>query len=146
LIHSDQEVASIIPDIEKQRLYRGKGGEFIRHAVCQLIEAMSVARISVAKTATSTTTTAAPKAAKAPTRVRKEKSTSVLLQDTLDENLKHPNEEIQFAAVAALRQFCLTYYTFPPKKAAFDLVDRYIKIVATDPNPAARRFVCEYSG
>jgi hypothetical protein len=69
----------------------------------------------------------------------KEKSVPFVFQDTLDENLKHPSEDIQFAAVAALKAFTRNCYSFPPKKAALDLVARYLAVINTDPNPAARR-------
>ena len=38
-------IAEIVQTIEKKRLYRGKGGETIRTAVCRLIECISIVRI-----------------------------------------------------------------------------------------------------
>jgi hypothetical protein len=38
-------VAEIVPTIEKKRLYRGKGGEQMRAAVCRLIECISIAQL-----------------------------------------------------------------------------------------------------
>lgn len=55
-----QELLTIIPTIEKERLYRGKGGELIRLAVCSLIESISIAKIPLVLPTpppTSTTTT-----------------------------------------------------------------------------------------
>ena len=37
----------IIKRIEKERLYKGKGGEIMRQGVCHLIHAMSTARINL---------------------------------------------------------------------------------------------------
>jgi hypothetical protein len=56
-----KEILSIIPTIDTERLYRGKGGELIRIAVCSLIEGISIANIPLISTTTSnvnsTTTT-----------------------------------------------------------------------------------------
>jgi hypothetical protein len=38
-------IAELVPAIEKERLYRGKGGEIMRAAVCRLIECISITRI-----------------------------------------------------------------------------------------------------
>ena len=40
-----QEIAEIVPTIEKNRLYRGRGGEMIRGAVCRLISCICVSRV-----------------------------------------------------------------------------------------------------
>lgn len=39
------EIAQLVPNIEKKRLYRGKGGEQMRAAVCRLIECISIAEV-----------------------------------------------------------------------------------------------------
>ena len=38
-------VRDIIPNVEKSKLYRGKGGEIMRNGVCHLIKAMSIAHL-----------------------------------------------------------------------------------------------------
>ena len=38
-------IAQLVPAIEKKRLYRGRGGEQMRSAVCRLIECISIAAI-----------------------------------------------------------------------------------------------------
>lgn len=38
-------IAELVPTIEKKRLYRGKGGEQMRNAVCRLIECISITLI-----------------------------------------------------------------------------------------------------
>lgn len=38
-------VAGVVPAVEKARLYRGKGGELMRGAVCRLVGGMAAARI-----------------------------------------------------------------------------------------------------
>lgn len=38
-------ITSLVDQIEKKRLYRGKGGEIMRAGVCHLIHAMSTAKV-----------------------------------------------------------------------------------------------------
>jgi len=66
-----QLVAGVVPAIEKARLYRGKGGEIMRSAVSRFIECISISHLSL---------------------TGKIKRT---LLDTLNENLRHPNSQIQ---------------------------------------------------
>ena len=40
-------IRGIIKRIEKERLYKGKGGEIMRQGVCHLIHAISTAKISL---------------------------------------------------------------------------------------------------
>lgn len=40
-----QSIGDLVPAIEKKRLYRGKGGEKMREAVCRLVECISIAKI-----------------------------------------------------------------------------------------------------
>ena len=40
-----QAIAEIVPTIEKKRLYRGRGGEVVRRAVCRLIQCICASRI-----------------------------------------------------------------------------------------------------
>ena len=66
----------------------------------------------------------------------------VLIQEMINEHLKHPNEDIQYAAARCIRQFSLKYHsTRTPAlcKTLGGIVDFYIKHVKTDPIPAARR-------
>lgn len=66
-----QGVAGVVPSIEKARLYRGKGGEIMRSAVSRFIECISLSCVSL------------------PGKIRRS------LLDTLNENLRHPNSQIQ---------------------------------------------------
>ena len=72
----EKAVAGMVPAIEKARLYRGKGGEIMRSAVSRLIECTAQVQIRLS-----------PK-------------TQKMLHDTLDENLKHPNGDIQVTTLA----------------------------------------------
>ena len=79
------EVKHIIDRIDKQRLYRGKGGEIMRAGVCHLIFSLSLARVPLSE------------------------QERLYLFKTLLENFKHPNIEIQEEATKAFKAFCQTY-------------------------------------
>ena len=120
-------VAGLVPRIEKARLYRGRGGEIMRSAVCRLIEAIAFSKMRLA-----------PKTVK-------------MLLVSLDEHLRHPTAEIQDCAVAALRQFTRTYMPSLEAEATTGtvstlaivadepLVSRYASLAEANPNVAVRR-------
>lgn len=64
-------LSGVVPAIEKARLYRGKGGEIMRSAVSRFIECLSLSEVSLPE------------------------KTKRSLLDTLNENLRHPNAQIQ---------------------------------------------------
>ncbi|RLN40876.1 hypothetical protein C2845_PM01G37720 [Panicum miliaceum] len=107
-------LSGIVPAIEKARLYRGKGGEIMRSAVSRFISCISIAGISLNE------------------KIKKS------LLETLNENLRHPNSQIQCAAVDALKQFIPTYLVSSGEKIANDIVSKYLALL-DDPNVAARR-------
>ncbi|KAJ8565468.1 hypothetical protein K7X08_008044 [Anisodus acutangulus] len=108
------QVAGVVPAIEKARLYRGKGGEILRSAVSRFIECISSARVQLTD------------------------KTKRSLLDTLHDNLRHPNSQIQGAAVAALKSFIPAYIVSPESKGFNAITSRYLDQL-TDPNVAARR-------
>ncbi|KAK1358990.1 hypothetical protein POM88_043464 [Heracleum sosnowskyi] len=85
--HADKQksIAGLVPAIEKARLYRGKGGEIMRSAVSRFIECVSLSNISL------------------PEKIKHS------LLDTLNENMRHPNSQIQNVAVEAFKHFVLAY-------------------------------------
>ncbi|KAK9274057.1 hypothetical protein L1049_018871 [Liquidambar formosana] len=109
-----KHVAGIVPAIEKARLYRGKGGEIMRSAVSRFIGCISLSCI-----------------------VLSEKIKRSLL-DTLNDNLRHPNSQIQNAAVEALKRFVPAYLVTADNGGAIDITQKYLDQL-TDPNVAARR-------
>lgn len=109
-----KQVAGLVPAIEKARLYRGKGGEIMRAAVSRFIECISLAHISL------------------PDKTRKS------LLDTLNENLRHPNSQIQAAAVDALKHFVPAYLQPVDSKGTYDISSKYVEQLS-DPNVAVRR-------
>ncbi|KAH7298542.1 hypothetical protein KP509_25G048400 [Ceratopteris richardii] len=112
----ERRLADIVPTIEKARLYRGKGGEIMRLAVSRFIECSALAKVPL-------TTNAQKK----------------IILDTLNENLRHPNSQIQVCAVAAMKAFVQTYM-IPAKQASIErIVSKHLEILQKDENPAARR-------
>lgn len=71
LIDKQKSLSSVVPAIEKARLYRGKGGEIMRAAVSRFIQCLSLSKVSL------------------------NDKTKRSFLDTLNENLKHPNAQIQ---------------------------------------------------
>lgn len=109
----------------------------IRDAICQLIESISFSRFKLPATLTPKVEDSNKKSFP-----RKPKSCKVLLQEMINENLKNPNEEIQFGAVRCVRQFSLRYHaTRSPAqcKSLQGIIEFYLKHIQSDPNPAARR-------
>jgi tubulin-specific chaperone D len=70
-VDMQKALSGIVPAIEKARLYRGKGGEIMRSAVSRFISCISMAKVPL-----------------------NEKTKKSLLE-TLNENLRHPNSQIQ---------------------------------------------------
>lgn len=70
-VDMQKALSGIVPAIEKARLYRGKGGEIMRSAVSRFISCISIAGISL------------------------NDKTKKCLLETLNENLRHPNSQIQ---------------------------------------------------
>ncbi|KAJ4980759.1 hypothetical protein NE237_031596 [Protea cynaroides] len=107
-------VGGIVPAIEKARLYRGKGGEIMRSAVSQFIRCISQSHVFL------------------PEKTKKS------LLDTLNENLRHPNTQIQSAAVEALKHFVPAYLVQIDDGGANGMTSKYLELLS-DPNAAARR-------
>ncbi|KAJ7541816.1 hypothetical protein O6H91_10G078100 [Diphasiastrum complanatum] len=111
----EKAIANMVPAIEKARLYRGKGGEIMRGAVCRLIESIGIAKIPLSQKFQKT------------------------IMDTLDENLKHPNSQIQVSAVAGFQAF-VKFYLLPATATTIrNVVTKHVEALNKDPNPAKRR-------
>jgi hypothetical protein len=97
------QIRKVIADIEKKRLYRGKGGQIIRCAVCRFVECIALAGLVLPA------------------------KDIVLFQGTLNESLLHINDEVKAAAAAALIQFSKVYHN----SAGAALVDKTVKLYIT---------------
>ncbi|XP_061363955.1 tubulin-folding cofactor D [Gastrolobium bilobum] len=109
-----KSLAGVVPAIEKARLYRGKGGEIMRAAVSRFIECISVSKVALSE------------------KIKRS------LLDTLNENLRHPNSQIQNAAVKGLKHFVCAYLHASDNKGTSDVAVKYLNML-TDPNVAVRR-------
>ncbi|KAL4281346.1 hypothetical protein GQ457_03G024830 [Hibiscus cannabinus] len=111
-----RQVSGIVLAIEKARLYRGKGGEIMRAAVSRFIECISFSRLPL------------------PEKVKRS------LIDTLNENLRHPNSQIQNAAVKALKHFVQAYLVARDNKGVVtnNITSKYLQLLK-DSNVAVRR-------
>ena len=76
----------LVQQIEEKKLYKGKGGEIIRNALCHLIHALCLSRIDL------------------------DQSDLTLFFLTLKENFKHPNQDIQENAARALKSMCESFF------------------------------------
>lgn len=81
-----ESMVQLVPQIDKARLYRGKGGELLRQASCHLIENLAACAVQIPL------------------------KTQVSLVECLNENLKQPHEYIRVSACSALRQFLFSYF------------------------------------
>ncbi|GAB2272008.1 hypothetical protein Dimus_006833 [Dionaea muscipula] len=108
------QVAGVVDAIEKARLYRGKGGEIMRSAVSRFIQCISSSNIAISE------------------KIKRS------LLDTLHENLRHPNSQIQNAAVEALNQFIPAYLQPGGDKGGYNIVPKYLEQLS-DSNVAVRR-------
>ncbi|EGR30268.1 tubulin-specific chaperone d, putative [Ichthyophthirius multifiliis] len=108
------KVLEVVSIIEKNRLFRGKGGEFMRVAVCRLIEGISIAKLEI------------------------KQNHAKRYLDTLDECLKSFLENIQICASKSLKIFS-GQYSQVSKKEHLQLVSKFISQASTDQNVAITR-------
>ena len=109
-------LTTLVAEVEKAKLYRGKGGETMREGVCRLVGAIATARLDLSE------------------EVR------AGLLGTLEENLRHPNEAIQALAAAAFAQTARAYPLGPAGAASTGpYVRKLIAHVADRTKPIARR-------
>ena len=115
----NDEIVDLVLKLDKARLYRGRGGEILRHASCMLLDNIARSRLSM--------------------DIKKK----VSLVEFLNENLRQPHEFIQKAASAALRQFLFSYLSSgdadPSERLQKLTVLKYMQGLATEENVAATR-------
>ncbi|CAM9714670.1 unnamed protein product [Chrysoparadoxa australica] len=114
-----EALVHLVPEIEKARLYRGRGGEAMRSASCRLIESIALACV--------------------PLVVKKQ----IRLLDTIDECLCSPIEAVQQAAAAALKAHLRSYFPVgdagPSERLRDRVVGKYLKSLAAAENAAVTR-------
>eukprot|EP00958_Prasinococcus_capsulatus_P008944 scaffold879_cov410-Prasinococcus_capsulatus_cf.AAC.29 len=83
-----QKLLELVPAFEKARLYRGKGGEMMRVAICSLIQSLVLCSFDLPV------------------------SLQGHLLESIDNSLKHPSKDVRGAAAEALKHFsrsCMIY-------------------------------------
>ncbi|KAK9143260.1 hypothetical protein Syun_012660 [Stephania yunnanensis] len=109
-----KSLAGVVPAIERARLYRGKGGEIMRAAVSRFISCISVTHLPL------------------PEKIKRS------LLDTLLENLRHPNAQIQACAPLIGILSPILYLANKSDEGFNSITLKYLKLLE-DPNVAARR-------
>lgn len=112
-------LVSLAPTIEKRRLYRGRGGENMRTAVCRLVECIAKSNVPLST------------------------QEQVQLLDCVDGCIAHPSNAIQVAACQALEQLMSQYFpvreTGPTPRLQARVVDKFVQQVQESDNPGATR-------
>lgn len=99
------QVKLVVPMIEKKRLYRGKGGQIIRIAVCRYLECLSKSKVGLS-----------------PSQI-------LTIQETLNECVNHNAPEVQEAGCSAFREFSKVYHNSPGSSLIKLTVDYHINIL-----------------
>ena len=119
-----EKIVTLVPRLDKARMFRGRGGEILRAASCQLIG--SIARADMT------------------TPVKNK----VMLVEFLNENIRHPHDYIQQAAADALREALFSFFTRggittgsedPTERLQELTVIKYMKGLTEEENVAAAR-------
>lgn len=126
-----QRITAIVPDLDKARLYTGRGSEIIRQAASRLIECVAMAHLPLndatvpqqqqqqppqmiqSEEGASGSTPPAPAASAKPkpslqdlrNKRAQAKTKRQVYMETIQENLKHPKEAVCQAAVLAFQAF-----------------------------------------
>jgi tubulin-specific chaperone D len=112
-------LVALAPAIEKRRLYRGRGGEIMRAAVCRLVECITTSSIPLST------------------------QEQVQLLDCVDGCIAHPSNAIQVAACQALEQLMSRYFPVresgPTSRLQARVVDKFVQQVQENDNPGATR-------
>ena len=113
------ELMSLVQRIEKLRLYRGRGGEIMRAAVCRLVECVAIAKLPMTT------------------------QEQVQMLDSVEASIPHPSESIQRRACESLGTLMWNYFpvreTGPTPRLQARVVDRFTRQVNTSDNPGATR-------
>lgn len=122
------KIVTLVPRLDKARMFRGRGGEILRAASCKLVESVARADMPVAI------------------------KTKVVLIEFLNENIKHPHDYIQQASADALRHALYAFFGRTAAGGASDkdeggpsarlqelTVSKYLKGLSEEENVAAAR-------
>lgn len=152
-VEVQERLWNIPADVERARLYRGRGAEYLRIAVCRLILSISELGMSLKSAGTAASapmakTTASVRGPAIAQRLAAGHSASRAAKDTLtfyveciEENLRQALETVVDVAVDATRSLASRYL---PASGTFTeaMLDRWMNTIASDSNQAARRGHC----
>lgn len=121
------DVATVVPELEAARLFRGKGGELVRVAACTLTRCLAQAEhpLTLDMNFLKPHLKGRPDSGKTSTKRHKE---------FLDECLRTSSESVQDAAARALRPFCLNYLSKLDDKVKAAVVKTYCDVLLQE-NP-----------
>lgn len=149
-----EKLWNIPADVERARLYRGRGAEYLRISVCRLILSISELGMSLKSSGVSAAKTIglvgntkprgpaiAQRLAAGHSAAKASKDTLTFFIETIEENLRQALETIINVAVDATRSLSARYL-HSSTALSNGLVDRWMNIIATDTNQAARRGHC----
>eukprot|EP00981_Chlorochromonas_danica_P003319 scaffold644_cov168-Ochromonas_danica.AAC.11 len=114
----------LLAGVDKLRLFRGKGGELVREAVCNVIESLSRSRMKISQ------------------------KTQVALVEFLNEQLRQPHEQVQRAAQNALRLVLFNFFgdgpilKNPTERLQNITISKYMTTLSTEMNVAVTRGFC----
>lgn len=116
-----QEINALPTNIEKKRLFRGRGSEIVREAVCRVIESIGMVNAAVSL------------------------KSQVSYVEVLNENLRQPHASVQEAAHSALRVFLFNYFgvqgvdSVPSERLQALTTKKYIDGMKAEENVAVTR-------
>lgn len=93
-----QALLGVVPTLERNRGYRGRGNEIMREASMNLVGALAASNLPFGAT---------PASSMGPAMTAVKLHTALL--DSINENLRQPHEKVQLAASAALTAFLFAY-------------------------------------
>eukprot|EP01087_Luapelamoeba_hula_P025269 TRINITY_DN9952_c0_g1_i1.p1 TRINITY_DN9952_c0_g1~~TRINITY_DN9952_c0_g1_i1.p1 ORF type:complete len:1366 (-),score=225.40 TRINITY_DN9952_c0_g1_i1:17-4012(-) len=133
-----ESVTSVIPELDKNRLYKGRGTEKIREAASQLIESIARSHLPIANTAVPPTqlvnaTTGRPRGGLQAMRDRRNQARGYrqVYVETMDEILKHPNESVSASAVSAFKAYTAEYFEGASVSTIAAFVNKYVAAITT---------------
>lgn len=110
---------ALVGEIDKRRLYRGRGGEIMRSATCRLVECLAISKLPVAV------------------------KDQVKMLDTVDASISHPSGEVQECACSALGKLLSSYFPVgekgPSPRLQARVVDKFVDQLRTSDNVAVTR-------
>lgn len=126
------DAGTVVPELEAGRMFRGKGGELVRVAACELTRCLAEAGVELTLNAARITPHLGGRRDSGKTALKRHK-------EFLDDCLRNASAPLQEAASAALAPFCERYLSplAPSVKAA--VVGTYVELLRKDALPTDTR-------